>query len=385
MERQALEYRLHQQSLISTLGLYALAPDHDFAEVAQKACEIAADGVRSRMAKVLRYRRDDDDFVVYAGVGWHEGVVGQATVGAGPGSPAGYAFHIGEPVVSNHLADEDRFRTPQVLVDHGVARAINVIIQGRGDPFGVLEADATDGQRFDDDDTAFLQSLANVLASALERRQAEDALEQALDEKNTLLDELNHRVKNNLQVVSNLLAIETSRLDDPDTRKRLRRLGNRVTLLGRIHNHLYRSGRAHEIELGQYLGELCDNLDGFYSSDMAQIRLDPAPGPVYVHLERAIPLALIINELITNATKHAFPPQQAGKVDISLRLRDGWLVVAVTDNGGGNAGSEFAAAGQGRELVGELAQQIEAEIDTKKDGGTIVTIRVPERALQVAP
>lgn len=382
MEKEGLEYRLTQQSLVSRMGLYALEP-YSFAELAHKVSEMAAEGVQSRLAKVLEYRRQTDDFLVYAGVGWQQGVVGRATIGAGLESPAGYALHRGEPVIANHLAGEDRFHTPQLLLDHGVDRAINVIIQGRGESFGVLEADTTRGGRFDADDTAFLQALANVLASGLERRQAERELSRALEDKSTLLDELNHRVKNNLQVVSNLLAIETSRLDDPATQARFRAVNNRVRLLGRIHNHLYRSGRAREIELGEYLGELCDNLSAFYADAIGRIRLDDDTAPILVDLERAIPLALIINELIANSSKHAFPNARPGRVDVMLSLDKGGLKVVVADNGRGDD-TATDNTGQGRELIAELAKQIEAELDTQTDDGTVVTLRVPERALRAA-
>ncbi|HET7313822.1 sensor histidine kinase, partial [Salinisphaera sp.] len=334
MEKEELEYRLRQQSLVSEMGLYALE-SHRFAEVAHKASEVAAQGVRSFLAKVLEYRERTNDFLVYAGVGWREGVVGRATVGAGVESPAGYALYCGEPVLANHLSEEARFRTPQLLADHGVERAINVIIQGHGRPFGVLEADTVDDTRFDSHDTAFLQAIANVLALGLERRDAEHRLARALEDKSTLLDELNHRVKNNLQVVSNLLTIETRRLGDPAAQARFRTVNDRVSLLGRIHNHLYRSGHPREIELDGYVGELCENLSAFYADAVTEIRLDADTAPIHVDLESAIPLSLIINELIANSAEHAFPEARPGAIEVALRLGDGWLTVTVADDGRG--------------------------------------------------
>ena len=116
MGQQGLEYRLRQQSLVSDLGLYALN-SHDFAVLAQEATRIAAEGVQSNLAKVLKYEPDDECLRVYTGIGWQPGVVGRATVGAGMDSPAGYALRTGEPVVSNHLSSEERFRTPELLIE----------------------------------------------------------------------------------------------------------------------------------------------------------------------------------------------------------------------------------------------------------------------------
>src|SRR3954465_6855286 len=99
--------------------------------------------------------------VVRAGVGWEPGVVGVATVGADLASPAGYALRTGKPVISNHLENEERFRTPEILRQHGVHRAMNVILQGDGRPFGVLEVDSRSDDEFLEQDIAFLQGAAN--------------------------------------------------------------------------------------------------------------------------------------------------------------------------------------------------------------------------------
>ncbi len=319
MTNEAIEYRLRQQSLISEFGMYALN-NRDFADLANEASRLAAEGVHSRLAKVLTYLPDENRFLVYAGVGWREGVVGHATIGGGLDSPAGYALHSCRPVIANHLQAEERFRTPAVLAEHGVDKAINVIIQGKDKAFGVLEADTSARSRvFDEDDAAFLQSLANVLASAHERGLTEGALERAvcekdalLREKETLLDELNHRVKNNLQVVSNLLSIETARLEDPVARQRFRAVRNRVTTLGRLHQHLYQSGQARDVEFGKYLQELCENLNEFYASEHSDVCIEADIEAAHADLDRAIPLALIVNELIANSAKHAFPEGQSG-------------------------------------------------------------------------
>lgn len=386
MEQQGLEYRLRQQSLVSDLGLYALN-SRDFEALAREATRIAAEGVQSNLAKVLRYEPDEKRLRVYAGIGWQEGVVGSATVGAGMDSPAGFALQTGEPVVSNHLSGEERFRTPELLIEHGVTRAINVIIQGAGEPFGVLEADASADGTFDEDDIDFLQSLAHVLASGIERGRIESELEQTLrekdaliEEKNTLLDELNHRVKNNLQVVSNLLAVETARLDDANAKARLRAVGSRVAALGRIYNRLYRDGQTRDIEFGGYLDELCSELDAFYSNDDHPVRVRSAVDAVFVDLDRAIPLALMVNELIANSARHGFTDSPDGEVRVTLEHTDGDILVVVTDNGRGMP--DDPPQGLGRELVATLGDQLGARLETHENDGTTVRIHVPEGAMQ---
>ncbi len=176
-ESDELTARLRQQALLAEIGRRALS-DLDFDALLEEACRLTALGLSIRYCKVLEYLRDENRLLVRAGVGWHEGVVGHVRLGADLGSPAGYALHTGKPVISNQLATEVRFRTPKLLAEHGVQRAANVILLGEGRPYGVLEADSEDSGRFTEHDIDFLQSVANLLGVALERRQAEEELRQ---------------------------------------------------------------------------------------------------------------------------------------------------------------------------------------------------------------
>ena len=109
---------------------------------------LTAEGLEAEYCKVMEYLPAENRLLVRAGVGWGEGVVGSATVGADLASPAGFALHTGKPVISNHLENEQRFRTPELLIQHGIRRAMNVILQGDGSPFGVLEVDSTSAGEF---------------------------------------------------------------------------------------------------------------------------------------------------------------------------------------------------------------------------------------------
>ncbi len=172
-----LTSRLRQHALLAEIGRRALSK-LEFEGLLEEACRLTALGLGIRFCKVLKYLPDQDRLLVRAGVGWHDGVVGQATIGADLESPAGYALHTGKPVISNRLSTEQRFRTPSLLREHGVERAANVILLGEGHPYGVLEADSEASGSFTEHDIDFLQSVANLLGVALERRRAEDELRQ---------------------------------------------------------------------------------------------------------------------------------------------------------------------------------------------------------------
>src|SRR5215468_4612315 len=138
----------------------------------------------------MQYLPDEKRLLVRAGVGWPPGIVGQASVGTDLASPAGYALRTGKPVISNHLENEQRFRTPELLIEHGIRRAMNVILQGDGSPFGVLEVDSRSEGEFSEHDIAFLQGAANILGLAIEQQQYQRKLQAALERHQVLLREV---------------------------------------------------------------------------------------------------------------------------------------------------------------------------------------------------
>jgi hypothetical protein len=145
-EQSGSQLRIRQQEILAELGVLALQGT-PFRELLDKTASLTAEGLEAEFCKVLEYQRQEARFLVTAGVGWGPDVIGAATVGADIESPAGYALITGKPVISNHLEIEERFRTPELLVRHGIRRAMNVILQGDGSPFGVLEVDRPLGRR----------------------------------------------------------------------------------------------------------------------------------------------------------------------------------------------------------------------------------------------
>lgn len=157
-----------QHELVVEFGVMALkATDLDL--LLTHACEVVAEGMSTRFAKVLQPAEEGEGFILSHGVGWDASDIGRAAVGADEASPAGYALATYRPVLSNHLGMENRFRTPELLKKYGIERAINVPIRGVLGPFGVLEADSSDGDDFVESDLVFLEGISNVISMALER------------------------------------------------------------------------------------------------------------------------------------------------------------------------------------------------------------------------
>ncbi len=348
MSEDELNLRLRQQALVADFGLFALEPG-PLSRLVDECCRVAADGLGTTFAKVLRYRTEEHDFLVEAGVGWHAGVVGNATLGAGLDSPAGYALHTREPVLSNLLVQEQRFRVPALLVEHGVQSALNVVI-GDGDPYGVLEVDSTLRHGFIQPDTAFIQGLANALSAGINRVSAEMARDQLLHEKDLLMREVHHRVKNSLQLVRTMLALQSRGASD-ETREQLDAAAGRIMSIAAVHRRLYESGSVTESDAAIYLAGLLEDMDGVIGQGVGARTVELECPPLMLSADALTPLGLIVSELVTNAVKYG-----AGCVTVRVIRTGPGLQVTVDDEGPGFPPETDRAGGLGMRLIAALAK-----------------------------
>jgi PAS domain S-box-containing protein len=172
----AAQFRVHQQALIARLGQRALAST-DLSALMNEAVGVVADTLKVEFCRVLELQPDGKELVLRAGEGWEEGYMGLATVKTGIESQAGYTLLSQGPLIVEDLRAETRFRTSPLLLEHGVVSTMSVIIHGASEPFGVLIAETTRKRTFVPDDIHFLQAVANVLATAIDRKHAEEQLQ----------------------------------------------------------------------------------------------------------------------------------------------------------------------------------------------------------------
>ncbi|MBR1154024.1 sensor histidine kinase [Bradyrhizobium sp. JYMT SZCCT0428] len=330
--RDELGYRLRQQSLLGEFGRTAMQT-RDLREILQRATELCATGLQAAFAKVLEYEPDGKRLMVRAGVGWAPGTIDAVSVAADIGSPAGYAYRTGVPVISNHLEADTRFRTPRLLAAYGIRRAINVLIEKGGEGkafFGVLEVDSADPGQFDQDDANFLAGFAGLLGIAIERQQADARLQEALKHQALLTREMSHRVKNSLTSVVGLLRVQARSAQSEDVRNALQDASLRVSTIAEVHDHLWRSSHIGYVELADFMTELCKKLRGSTGKHTLHCHADP----MLLGADHAVPLGLLINELVTNAVKYAYP-EGCGDIEVSAREMNGHLHVEVSDHGTG--------------------------------------------------
>jgi two-component sensor histidine kinase len=380
-----LAYRLRQQQLTAEFGLFALKTHH-IGALLQEATRVCAQGLQSRFCKIMEYLPAEHQFVVQAGVGWKPGVVGSARTGADIESPSGYAFQTGEPVISNHLAAESRFRTTKVLEEHAIKRAINVIICGEGEPFGVLEVDSPTEGRFTEADIAFLQGIANLLGGAIDRQRTEEALRQsearlqeALAHQEVLTREISHRVKNSLTMVASLLGMQGRTAADPALRAALADARTRVLTIAKVHDQLWRQNEVQALNLADFLQELCAQ---FSASTGLNHTLVCEIEPVTVETDQAVPLGLIANELVTNAFKYAYPGG-VGEVRLSVtQAKPGHLRLEVCDRGAGLPPDFDAAKSKslGLKLIVSLVRQLGGRAEWQNaQPGTRFVLEFPQQ------
>jgi two-component sensor histidine kinase len=363
LNRAAYELRVRQQEILTELGVLALKGT-PFAELLDHTARLTAEGLRAEFAKVLEYLPDQNRLLVRAGVGWEPGVVGSASIGADLESPGGYALRTGVPVISNHLENEERFRTPELLLEYGIYRAMNVILQGEGTPFGVLEVDSRSQGEFSEQDITFLQGAANLLGMAIERQRMERDLRSALDRQQLLMREVNHRVNNSLQIVGSMLHLQSRRAENKEVQHQLTEASTRVTAIARAHNRLYRTEEFTKLDLGAYLSDLC--ADFSESTPGCEIFVS-APEHIVLSTDRAITVALLMNELITNVAKYAYSDGKC-RAWVSVSREAHTITLSVRDEGIGLPPeiSETTSNGLGMRLVSAFAKQLGGSVEIKR-------------------
>jgi two-component sensor histidine kinase len=376
MTARALELRLRQQEILAELGVLALQGT-PFLELIDRTVVLTAEGLQAEFCKVLEFLPPQNRLLVRAGVGWGEDVIGKATVGADLESPAGFALRTGKPVISNHLGDESRFRTPELLLEHGIHRAMNVILQGEGKPFGVLEVDSRSDGEFTEHDVAFLQGAANLLGMAIERQRIERDLTAAVEQQEILLQEGNHRVTNSLQLVSSMLSLQAAAAE-PAMREQLLEAVSRISAIARAHQRLYRTRQIRSLDLGEYLSDVCRDLDD--AAAHCDVTAAVAEG-VQIATDRAIPISLLVTELITNAAKHAYGPGEPCPIRVTLeRNGEHGIVIKVRDQGHGlPEGFDYKkSTGLGMRIISAFLTQLQARLWIENgDPGTEFVLEIP--------
>lgn len=223
----------------------------------------------------------------------------------------------------------------------------------------------------------FIYSL--VVHREIERRKRnEESIARSLREREVLIREVHHRVKNNLQIVSSLLRLQHQNINDPAVREIFNTTGNRILAISLIHEILYRGENFAVVRADTYLRNLAEAIRQAYMVPGKAVRINYSLDESALDLDTAVPLGIIVTELVSNAFKHAFSEHPEGIIEIQLRNEGGAALLTVSDNGRGLEDPE-PGSGQtlGLTLVCSLAKQLRGAVEFHSSGGVSVTVTVP--------
>ncbi len=222
--------------------------------------------------------------------------------------------------------------------------------------------------------------LSKVLRDITQQKSFEAQLKSSLIEKEVLLREIHHRVKNNLQVISSLLNLQVASETSEQSRRSLLESQNRIQSMALVHQQLYRATDLGSIDVTEYLRALAIRLLATYSLGGERISLDVEGPSMKLPIDRVIPCGLIVNEIVANAIEHAFPDEREGHISIKLEHRDpGMAVLTIRDDGIGIP-VELTQRGQssfGLQIARTLTQQLDGTITIARDVGTVVQLAFP--------
>jgi two-component sensor histidine kinase len=223
------------------------------------------------------------------------------------------------------------------------------------------------------------QRTAELEEEALRRKGAEEKVRSQLEEKTLLLRELHHRVRNNLQLITSMLSIQARKIPDPTLQMAISESRNRIRTMAMIHEKLWSEDDFAQIRLDALARQIFSNLLALYHTPPGQITLSMDSQPVVIDINTAIPLSFIINELISNSLKYAFPGGQSGEITVEIREDEQDLVIRLTDNGIGlPPGFDWENSDTvGLILVNSLVQQLQGTIEREPGNGTRFMIRIP--------
>lgn len=205
-------------------------------------------------------------------------------------------------------------------------------------------------------------------------------IQKSLQEKEVLLKEIHHRVKNNLQVISSLLSLQSRRVEDQSVQEAILEGRNRVRSMAMIHQNLYQTEKLTTINVEEYIEQLAQNLFASYNIEPDRISMDTQIQALELDVDVLIPLGLILNELITNALKYAFPEGREGKIRVSLQRETEQLELRVKDNGIGLP-DDFepnTTKSMGYQLVNSLVRKLKGRLEVQNQVGTDILLSIPQ-------
>ena len=315
-----------------------------------------------------------------AGMGWKEGLVGSATFPVEFRSLPGRTFMTAEPTVIPDTGAASDFTISEVLKEHGIISPANVPVLIDGAAWGVLEVDSTTRRDFSQDTLEFMTAAAAIVGAAVQRQTAErgeaDALAAAAAQaqaREVLLREMQHRVKNNFQIILASINLQKRRFSEETVHRALDHIANRINAISLAHDQLAPTQSAHAVNVAGYLRALCASIEQQAENVAIEVEVDE----IELAIDRAVPLGLILNEAATNSVKHAFG-EAGGRIAVKLTAGVGYGEARMTAADNGRGIKNPRPGGSGLRLINSLARQLGGDVEqASSDQGTTMSVTFP--------
>jgi two-component sensor histidine kinase len=215
--------------------------------------------------------------------------------------------------------------------------------------------------------------------SNLELAAQKKLVEQREKEKELLLREVHHRVKNNLQLTSSLLNLQARQMKDTEASQALKEARDRILAISLIHQKLFAKDEFESINLADYIPDLCNAIVESNRNETTHIKMKYALDAIFIPLDESISIGLFINEAIINCLKHAFPKKDAGEIQLVVKRKENKLLISISDNGVGmrNISYEENAGGFGFQLLNSMAVKLKGTLKFENKSGTSISLEIP--------
>ena len=266
----------------------------------------------------------------------------------------------------------------EVLESQGIKSIIVLPVDIRGKLSGFIGLDdVAETKKWSKEEFKLMQTAANIIGNALERQHTQDKIKASLKEKEVLLQEIHHRVKNNMQIVVSLLRLQSYTAKNKKLEDMFKVAQNRIRSMAIIHEKLYQSKDFARIDFALYIQSLTTHLMQIYQIDPKQITLKTDVKDVHLDINQGVPVGLLINELVSNALKHAFPKGKKGEISLKFYTdKKGKKTLIVSDNGIGFPEKVNIRKPEtlGLQMIKDLTKQIGGKLDLDTKAGTKFTI-----------
>lgn len=392
---QELKRRIDQQTVVADLGTHALRAT-EVVGLMDEAVVLVAKTLAVEYCNVLECLPGQSGLLLRAGAGWNDGLVGSAVVSSGADSLAGYALLSEEPVIVSDLARETRFSGPQLFLDHAVVSGISVCINGLEGPLGVVGAHTNRRRAFTTDDVHFMQCVANVIATAIDRQRVDEVLRRTerLAEFGTVASGLAHEIGTPMNVILGRAESLAEKTSEPATKKSLHIIIAQVERITKLMHQLLSFARHSSIENRaiDFARVIHDTLD------IVQTRVSEQRVNVESYIQEAIPqvradrdqMTQVVLNLVLNAI-HAM--LNGGTLRVKLDVEGPYVRLAIADTGGGIPPEQLTqifepffttkppgeGTGLGLSIVKRIVEDHEGSIAVKSTlgEGTVFTIMFP--------